>query len=153
VTTSSWKETIVAIPGIGVSLLPKLMCPACWPAYAGLISSLGLGFLISTRYLLPLTIGFLAITATALGFRSSRRHGLGPFYAGLIGAILILAGKFRLDSKHTTYAGIALLIAASIWNSWPRRAATVPFCPACVPAGADSIQRNAQGEEIHETHN
>jgi hypothetical protein len=35
------KRTLVALPGVGVSLLPKLMCPACWPAYAGIVSALG----------------------------------------------------------------------------------------------------------------
>ena len=56
------KRTLVALPGVGVSLLPKLMCPACWPAYAGIVSALGLGFLVSTKYLLLLTAAFLSIT-------------------------------------------------------------------------------------------
>ena len=34
--------------------------------------------LISAKYLLPLTVAFLAIAAAALGFRASRRHGYGP---------------------------------------------------------------------------
>ena len=73
-----WKRSLGVLPGIGVSLLPKLICPICWPAYAGVVSALGLGFLISTRYLLPMTAVFLGITAAALGFRASRRHGHGP---------------------------------------------------------------------------
>src|SRR5262245_11422434 len=69
-----WKQTLVA-PGVGVALLPKLVCPLCWPAYAGLLSSLGLGFLVSTVYLLPLTAAFLALAVGSLAFRASRRHG------------------------------------------------------------------------------
>lgn len=76
-----WRRTLAALPGIGVSLLPKLMCSMCWPAYAGLVSALGLGFLISAKYLLPLTAAFLAITVAALGFRGSRRRGLRPTLA------------------------------------------------------------------------
>ena len=148
-----WKRSLAVLPGIGVSLLPKLMCPMCWPAYAGLVSALGLGFLISTKYLLPLTVAFLAITATALGFRASRRHGYGPLWLGLVAAAVILSGKFYFDAPQATYSGVGLLIAASVWNSWPRRAATTPFCPGCVPAGAGFNQRNAQGEQIHETQN
>jgi hypothetical protein len=72
---------------------------------------------------------------------------------GLIAAAVILIGKFYFDAAQATYVGVGLLIAASIWNSWPRRAATTPFCPACVPAGAGFNQRNAQGKEIHETQN
>ncbi len=152
-TNPTFKQTMVALPGIGVSLLPKLMCPACWPAYAGIVSALGLGFLISAKYLLPLTVGFLAIAATALGYRTSRRHGYGPFGLGLIAAAVILVGKFYFDAPQATYAGVALLIAASIWNSWPRGAATAPFCSACVPAEPGFTQRNSQGEETHETQN
>lgn len=37
------KRTLVALPGVGVSLLPKLMCPACWPAYAGIGLGPGVG--------------------------------------------------------------------------------------------------------------
>lgn len=77
-----WKGTAAVFPGIGVSLPPKLTCPLCWPAYAGIISALDLGFLISAKYLLPLTLAFLAITEAALGFRALRHHGYGPFTVG-----------------------------------------------------------------------
>ena len=133
-TGPALKRTLVTLPGVGVSLLPKLMCPACWPAYAGVVSALGLGFLISTKYLLPLTGAFLVITAVALGYRASRRHGYGPFGVGLAAAAVILSGKFYFDAAQATYAGIGLLIAASVWNSWPRRAAVT-----------------SEGEEKHET--
>ena len=148
-----WKRSLAVMPGIGVSLLPKLMCPLCWPAYAGIVSALGLGFLISTQYLLPLTVTFLAITAAALGFRASQRHGYGPLSLGLIAAATILTGKFYFDVAQAAYVGVALLIAASVWNSWPRRAVYQPVCPACVPTGADLNERNAQEEQIRETQN
>lgn len=89
-----WKRSLAVVPGIGVSLLPKLMCPMCWPAYAGIVSSLGLGFLIPTKYLLPLTIVALALTTAALGYRASERRGYGPLSLGVIAAAMILAGKF-----------------------------------------------------------
>jgi hypothetical protein len=148
-TNTTFKQTIVALPGIGVSLLPKLMCPACWPAYAGIMSALGLGFLIAAKYLLPMTVLFLAVTAFALGFRASRRHGYGPLGVGLIAAAVILTGKFYFDAEQATYAGVGLLVAASVWNSWPRRAVVLPSC--CVPAGVDIIRRNLEGEKRHET--
>ncbi len=150
-TNLTFKQTVAALPGIGVSLLPKLMCPACWPAYAGLVSALGLGFLISAKYLLPLTVGFLAITALALGYHASRRHGYGPLWLGLVAAAVIVTGKFYIDAARATYTGVALLVAASVWNSWPCRAAAVPSC--CVPAGGGFTERNPQGEIQHEAQN
>ena len=109
-TNTTMKQAMAALPGIGVSLLPKLMCPACWPAYAGVVSTVGLSFLISAKYLLPLTVVFLAITTVALGFRASRRHGYGPFWLGFLAAAVILIGKFFFDAEQATYAGIGLLV-------------------------------------------
>ncbi len=132
-TISSWKQATVTLPSVGISLLPKLMCPACWPAYAGIVSALGLGFLISTKYLLALTAVFLAISVAGLAFRSARRRGLGPFWIGLVAAAVILIGKFGFDSTYMTYTGIGLLISASLWNSWPRRPEP-RRCETCTPA-------------------
>jgi len=117
----AWKQTLVAIPGIGVSLLPKLACPLCWPAYAGLLSSIGLGFLISTRYLLPLTAAFLALALAALAFRAGKRHGYGPFLVGLLASLLVVIGKFEWESNPAVYGAIGLLILAALWNAWPTR--------------------------------
>src|SRR6266852_8551796 len=94
----TWKEGVLAGPAVGVSLLPKLVCPVCSPAYAALLSSLGLGFLISTRYLLPLTLLVLSLAVGALGVRSSTRWGRGPFWIGLAAASGVMIGKFWFDS-------------------------------------------------------
>jgi hypothetical protein len=148
-----WKRSLALLPGVGVSLLPKLICPMCWPAYAGVVSALGLGFLISTRYLLPLTVAFLAITAAALGFRAPQRHGYGPLWLGLVASAVILTGKFYFDTARAVYVGVGLLIAASVWNSWPRRSVRTAACHACVPASAGFPERNAHGEQMYETQN
>src|SRR5712691_8211298 len=114
-----FKQGLLAVPGISISMLPKLICPACWPAYAGLLSSIGLGFLISTAYLLPLTAAFLALALGALAFRAGKRHGHGPFLVGLVAAIGVLLGKFVWGSNPTMYGAVGLLVIASLWNAWP----------------------------------
>ena len=96
--SNRWRQSILAVPGIGVSVLPKLACPACWPAYAGLLTSIGLGFLISVRYLLPLTIAFLVLALAAMLFRASDRRGHGPFLLAVLAASGVLLGKFAWDS-------------------------------------------------------
>jgi hypothetical protein len=63
-----WKNSLTAVPGIAFAFLPKIVCPACWPAYAGLLSALGLGFLLDETWLLPLTTAFLGL-ATAVRMR------------------------------------------------------------------------------------
>ena len=123
------KRNLLAMPGIGMALLPKLACPACWPAYAGLLSTLGVGFLGSTQYLLPLTATFLLGAVGMLAFRARRRRGFLPFLVGLAAASLIMLGKFSLASNAVLYAGLGLLMLASVWNSWPMN----PRCE-CAPA-------------------
>jgi hypothetical protein len=124
-------EGVLTAPAVAVSLLPKVVCPICSPAYAALLSSLGLGFL-ATTYLLPLTVGFLAVALGALGFGASSRRGLGLLWIGIVAATCVLGGKFWFGSDSTTYVGVGLLVVASIWNAIPIRR-TPDFCPACLP--------------------
>lgn len=141
-STSSIHRYAAALPAVGLAALPKLTCPACWPAYAGLLSSFGIGFVNYTPYLFPLTATFLVISVLALAYRSQRRRGYGPFVLGAASAITVLAGKFGYDSDGAMWAGLGLLVIASIWNSWPIRnagsALRAAECGACT--GADGIR-------------
>lgn len=121
--TRTWKQNLLTIPGIGVALLPKLICPFCWPLYAGIVSSIGLGFLVGTTYLQPITGASLALTLAVLGFRAKQRRGYGPLLLGLVASASVLLGKFYFASTHATYSGIAVLVVAAIWNAWPSRIA------------------------------
>ena len=107
----------MTVPGIGVAMLPKLLCPLCWPLYAGVVSSVGLGFLIGTTYLLPITSVFLILTLAVLGFRARQRRGFGPFLIGLVASASVLIGKFYLESNALVYGGVGLLVVASLWNA------------------------------------
>lgn len=84
---------------------------------------MGLAFLLQTVYLLPITVVALAMVLGALGFRARRRRGYGPLVLGLLAATLLLVGKFAMEVDVATYAGVALLILASVWNSWPAKSA------------------------------
>lgn len=131
-SSSGWRSSLAAVPGIGVALLPKLACPACWPAYAALLGSLGLGFLLDARYLFAFTAVFLSLAFGALAFRAPTRRGYGPFALGLAAAAAVLVGRFVVDSKAAMYGGLGLLIAASAWNAWPRKKVAGGSCPQCV---------------------
>ena len=127
----NWLGSLSVLPAIGSALLPALACPACWPAYAGLLSALGLGFVDYTPFLLPVTTAFLVIAVLTLAYRAKTRHGYTPFFVGLGAAILLIASKFFLLSEIGTYMGVALLVSASIWNIWPARKAVGESCPVC----------------------
>jgi len=131
--TSRWSRAFAVLPGAGIALLPVGACPACWPAYAGLLGSLGLGFLLDSSYLLPLTGVFLVMALVALGYRAAGRRGYGPLALGVGAAAMTLIGKFALASSALLYLGLALLIGASIWNTWPLSAARTGTCGKCAP--------------------
>ena len=114
-----WRVGWLTAPGIGIALLPKLTCPLCWPFYAGIVSSVGLGFLISTEYLLPLTIALLILALGVLAYHAKQRRGYGPFVVGIFGAVALLIGKFGLESNSVMFTGIVVLVMASAWNMWP----------------------------------
>jgi mercuric ion transport protein len=117
-----WRQTLLTVPSIGVALLPKLGCPLCWPLYAGILSSVGLGFLISAKYLFPVTAAFLLLALWVLAFRAKQRRGMGPFLLGSLASATVLTGKFYFDSNPMMYGGVGLLVIASVWNGWPRSA-------------------------------
>lgn len=133
------KLGLLTIPGAVISLLPILACPLCWPAYAALISALGLGFLASSTYLLPLTGVLLAVAVVGLGLQI-RSKGYGPFVLGLVSVAVILPGKFLMGANAMTYGGVALLVAASAWSLAPRRSTNSASCSTCAPSGEDSHQ-------------
>jgi mercuric ion transport protein len=121
----------VSLPTVGLALLPKLTCPACWPAYAGLLSAMGIGFFDYTPYLMPLTALFIVIVLASLAFRAGRRHGYKPLLLGGLASLVLLAGKFYFDRDAIMYLGLGLLVSASLWNSWPRRADHTRICNGC----------------------
>lgn len=142
---SPWSRNLAVLPPIGAALLPKLTCPACWPAYAGMLSSIGVGFVDYTPYLFPLTVLFLVIALAALAAGARSRRGFGPLGLGLMAAAVLLLGKFFLDEEWIMYVALTLLVAASVWNSWPLSTrGHTPMCPTCLP-GRD-VEHEAQPE-------
>jgi mercuric ion transport protein len=125
-TLRRWLGTL---PAIAVSLAPKLACPACWPAYAGLLGALGLSFLTQGKYLFWLNISLLAGALCAL-IVPVRRTGYGPFLAGLAAAGLLLAGKFAWESKFLLWCGAAMLVVSSVWSAF-RAARRTAVCSVC----------------------
>ena len=132
-TRGRWRSTAAVLPGIGIALMPKVVCPLCWPAYAGVLSAAGLTFLMEDRWLLPISAVFLMAALGALAWRARTRRGYGPLGVGAVSAVGVLVGKFVLDSTVTVYVAIAALVVACIWNAWPRRTVE-PNCSACRPA-------------------
>jgi mercuric ion transport protein len=123
---TGWRGMLAAVPAVGLSLLPNVTCPACWPAYAGLLSSLGVPILLNNTVMIPITVLCMSVAVGSMAYRAKRRKGYGPFAVGVVAATIVIVAKFVFVADSLAYAGIALLVAASFWNSRPkRRQATV----------------------------
>lgn len=113
-------------PGLGAAFLAKAACPLCYPAIAGFLSSVGLGFLFKGAYFYVLVALFLGITLFGLGFRAKSRRGYGPLYLGVFGAVIAIVFHY-LKNDYVFYIGIGVLVVASIWNLVPLK----KQCDAC----------------------
>jgi hypothetical protein len=111
-----WQSGYPLLPAVGLAILPK--CPFCLIALA---SSIGLGYLARTWWLVPLTSVCFVAALGSLAVRARRRHSYTSLYLGLSGLAIILLGKYQLDNTPLTYVGLALLIFASLWRGKYKR--------------------------------
>src|SRR5512146_615813 len=122
------KSDIVAIaPAVGASLLPSLSCPACWPAYASLLSAVGLTFLSESKYLLWLNVAALLASLIVL-WRRTRWAGYVPLAIAALAASAILLGKFWLNSNPANWTGTAAFLAAFVWSGIKSKPASCQRC-------------------------
>ncbi len=131
-----WQAVAASFPAIGTALLPKLTCPLCFPAYAALLSALGIEFLDYTPYLLPLTAIFLAVALTVLALQTRRTGNFIPLALGVIASLIVLFAKFGVEADWLTTGGIIMLVGAIFLGNRTRSAASTA-CPACVAGTAD----------------
>jgi len=71
--------------------------------------------------MLWVTIAALLVSVAFLAYRGRRRRGYKPFLTGFSASLFIVTGKFIFDIPFLFYSGVVLLIAASLWNSWPKK--------------------------------
>jgi mercuric ion transport protein len=133
----NWRRSVPTAAGAVALLIPVGTCPACFPAYAAVLSSLGLGFLLYERYLLPIAAAVLVAALGSLLYRARSRRGYGPFLVGLMGSAAALAGKFSLASDALLYGGLSVLVVAATWNAWPKQDAP-GSCAACAPQDVEA---------------
>jgi hypothetical protein len=126
------------VPSVGVALLSKFTCSMCVAAYAGVLSSLGVGFVATDGGLTALTAVLLVLGLVGIAW-SSRRHGqLGPLSLMLVSAVVLLVARLNQPAPRTILlSGAALALGASLWNLWLDRRQP----PCCVESGKDVLSK------------
>lgn len=110
-----------------MAITPK--CPVCWAAYLAALGSFGISIQIPYQpWLLPLLTVLLVLNLAAVYLRARTRGQYAPFLLCSLGVIGLAAGKYAADSPAIIAAGLACVIAGSIWNAaiGRRSAATGP---------------------------
>ena len=110
-------RSILGIPVAALAALP--LCPACYPAYAGVLSALGLTVLSDTAVQTLLTVLFLSAALGALLYKARSRRGYGPFVLGTAASVVLGISKFMMGIDPITYAAVGVLVLAGLWNVWP----------------------------------
>lgn len=141
-----WRRGLAVAPAAGLAFLRKLACPACWPAYAALVSSLGLSFLLSPAYLLGFSLVFLSLALGAIAVAGRRSRQYLPLCVGVAASAAILAGKFALESRVLLYAEVVGLMAAGLWSNWPPRGLAAGRCGRCNGIDSDGIDFKEQND-------
>lgn len=137
-----WQAIAASFPAIGTALLPKLACPLCLPAYATLLSVLGLEFFDYTPYLLPLTITFLTVALSALVIQARRVRQWAALMISIPASAIVLLGKFAFELDWLTTVGIGLLVVAILIGIGQKPSQITP-CPACA-AGESEVKAEAR---------
>lgn len=110
-----------------VGLLPVVSCPACWPLYAGFMSSLGIGFIDYTPYQSPILLFLVFTSLASLAWSARKRKAYSPFILGFMASILIIIVKLSLlPFLHSFYQsifyfGLGALLIATIWSLFLRQ--------------------------------
>jgi|GEM_PF-2538538 len=132
----AWLQAIIAAAAAVLSLLPGFSCPVCVAAYAGLLSSLGLGFLLTDSVQRPLVAAFLIVSVASVYWAARHYKKIGPFLLVVLGSIGIVTGRLVWSVTLVLYVGVVCLIAGTVWNlilKRPRRS-DVPLGPGA-PSG------------------
>jgi len=108
--------------GVLGTLTAAMGCASCFPALGSLASGLGLGFLaqyegIFVNTLLPI-FAAIVLAANVFGFFNHKIWYRGLL--GIAGPIMVLLTMYPLWfynwSTYLLYAGIALMLAVSMWD-------------------------------------
>lgn len=131
---------LTALPALLLALLPKVTCPACWPAYGSVLSALGLGGLLASPWRAPLLAVFLLPALWLLARRRRERSGRRPLVLGGVGAAASLVGICS-GLEAMSIAGSALFVAAVLWSSIARRPAVAAGQRPAAPSPARCCRR------------
>jgi uncharacterized BrkB/YihY/UPF0761 family membrane protein len=116
-----------------MSALLVLKCPACIPALAALLGSLGLSIMLSQTVLKAFLIMMLLVTMSSLIVSYLKNHKVPyPLFLGTLFSIGLYLGKFYYVSSVTNaYLSYGSLVGLGIAFLWDFKLKNKVRCNAC----------------------
>ena len=121
--------TLLTISSALFAVAPK--CPICFLAYFGVFGVATASAPVYRAWLPPITALWLALTIAMLAFQRRGKRLYGPAIMGFVAALLLLTGKFVVDSQVMTFAGIIALLGAAGWRSRIQKPISTEVCSRC----------------------
>jgi hypothetical protein len=100
--------------GVILSFFPK--CPFCWAAYMSIFSTLGLASIPYMPWLQPVMMLVFLVNIFTLFMIARKRKNYTSFALNATGAVFLMVSKLVTVSPLLTYAGLLMIIGASLWN-------------------------------------
>lgn len=123
------RTALLAISSALFAVAPK--CPICFLAYFGIFGVATASASVYRAWLPPITALWLALTIAMLAFQRRGKRRYGPAIMGFVAALLLLVGKFVVDSQAMTLAGIIALLGAAVWRSRNQQPMSTAECSRC----------------------
>lgn len=125
---SGWLGSATSVLASAVALV----CPACIPALAGLLASLGIGLATQEQFIRPLLVGLLALAVASFAWSAKLHRHWWIVVTGMLGGVLVYMGRYYLGfgelwmNQAATWAGTGVLIGTALVNLKLKR-----DCPSC----------------------
>ena len=101
---------------LGVAFFPK--CPLCWAAYMSALGLTSLQAMAFRPWLVPLLLSGMVVNLYVIGRGCRRRKTFLPLVLSLAG-MLLLAGALAFHTRGLSYAGLGLVLTASLLTTLP----------------------------------
>ena len=134
------------------AFVAAVAAPCCFPLFAALAATLGLGALAPYEAIVLYAFqGFALLSLVGLVFAFRQHRRAGPLILGVISVAILAYAFYHSFYPTILYIGLFGLLAATFWNyvSSCRRGATAPIlrsiitCPHCGHRVDESMPTNA----------
>lgn len=110
-------QILAAVPTALLALVPTGTCPLCVAGNVGVMSGLGVPFLLNHRVQTPLIVVFLAATLGCVGWVAMKRRSFAPFVVVLVGSLALGVACFAWNHSVFVYGGSATILGGALWST------------------------------------